>query len=165
MRNPREEKPERRGREPACAECYCMKLKCVCKYLIIKEILVEATGVELITMLTARKLLILGSATRAKKAPLPDPLYVYCTKTLFRSEVPRNNIAAQVSHRFAGWMEKNNTSSPIAKAAELFSHRTILLAEKQGLRKKIHSTDGLGRSQFPRRRHHIKLLFPRPPSG
>ena len=35
--------------------------------------MVEAAGVELITMLTARKLLIPGSATRAKKAPLPDP--------------------------------------------------------------------------------------------
>ncbi len=68
--------------------------------------MVEAAGVELITMLIARKLLILGSATRAKKAPLPDPLYVYCTKTLFRSEVPRTHIAAQVSHRFAGWTEK-----------------------------------------------------------
>jgi len=33
--------------------------------------MVEAAGVELITMLTARKLLIPGSATRAKKAPLP----------------------------------------------------------------------------------------------
>jgi hypothetical protein len=44
--------------------------------------MVEAAGVELITMLTASKLLILGSATRAKKAPLPDPLYVYCTKCL-----------------------------------------------------------------------------------
>jgi len=41
---------------------------------------VEAAGVELISMLTARKLLILGSATRAKTAPLADPLYVYCTK-------------------------------------------------------------------------------------
>jgi len=25
--------------------------------------------------------LILGTATTAKTAPLPDPLYVYCTKT------------------------------------------------------------------------------------
>jgi hypothetical protein len=48
---------------------------------------VEAAGVELITMLTARKLLILGSATRAKKAPLPGPLYVYCTK-MFSLWVP-----------------------------------------------------------------------------
>jgi hypothetical protein len=45
---------------------------------------VEAAGVELITMLIARKLLIPGRARRAKKAPLPDPLYVYCTKMLFR---------------------------------------------------------------------------------
>jgi hypothetical protein len=55
------------------------------KILIINEILVEAAGVELITMLTARKLLILGSATRAKKVPLPDPLYVYCTRIFSRS--------------------------------------------------------------------------------
>jgi hypothetical protein len=43
---------------------------------------VEATGVELITILITRNLLILGTATKAKKAPLSDPLYVYCTKTL-----------------------------------------------------------------------------------
>ena len=42
--------------------------------------MVEAAGVELITILITRKLLILGTATTAKKAPLPDPLYVYCTK-------------------------------------------------------------------------------------
>jgi hypothetical protein len=47
---------------------------------------VEAAGVELITVLTARNLLILGSATRAKKASLLDPLYVYCTKMLFAPE-------------------------------------------------------------------------------
>jgi hypothetical protein len=34
------------GGEPASAERYCTKLKCVRKQLIIKEILVEATGVE-----------------------------------------------------------------------------------------------------------------------
>jgi hypothetical protein len=45
--------------------------------------MVEAAGVELITMLITRKLLILGTATTAKKAPLPNPLYVYCTKMLF----------------------------------------------------------------------------------
>ena len=38
-----------------------------CNLLITKG-MVEAAGVELITMLTARKLLIPGSATRAKKA-------------------------------------------------------------------------------------------------
>ena len=40
----------------------------------------EAAGVELFGVLTTRKLLILGTATKAKKAPLPNPLYVYCTK-------------------------------------------------------------------------------------
>jgi hypothetical protein len=44
---------------------------------------VEAAGVELFGVLTTRKLLILGTATTAKKAPLPDPLYVYCTKMFF----------------------------------------------------------------------------------
>ena len=76
--------------------------------MTINEILVEATGVELITMLTARKLLILGSATRAKKAPLPDPLYVYCTKMLFALESNRHHMAATVSHRFAG-MDRKST--------------------------------------------------------
>jgi hypothetical protein len=51
-------------------------------FIIGKVVVVEAAGVELITMLTARKLLIPGSATRAKTASLPDPLYVYCTKIL-----------------------------------------------------------------------------------
>jgi hypothetical protein len=32
------------------------------------------------------------------------------------------------------------------------------LAEKQGLRKKIHSAGGLGHRQFQRRRHHIVVL-------
>jgi len=45
---------------------------------------VEATGVELITVLITRKLLIPGTATTAKNAPFPDPLYVFCTKILSR---------------------------------------------------------------------------------
>jgi len=44
--------------------------------------MVEATGVELSGVLITRKLLIPGTATTAKKASLPDPLYVYCTKML-----------------------------------------------------------------------------------
>jgi hypothetical protein len=48
--------------------------------------LVEAAGVELITILITRNLLILGTATTAKKAPWPDPLYVYCTKMRFALE-------------------------------------------------------------------------------
>jgi len=43
---------------------------------------VEAAGVERFRVLTARKLLILGTATMTKKAPFPDPLYVYCTKII-----------------------------------------------------------------------------------
>src|SRR5271166_1177672 len=69
----------------AFTEYYCTKLKCVCKRLIINKLLVEAAGVELIRVLITRKLLSLGTATRAKKAPLHDPLYVYCTKC-FRSD-------------------------------------------------------------------------------
>ncbi len=61
---------------------YCTISFCARNRLIIKEIVVEATGVELSRVLRTRKLLILGTATRAKKAPLPDPLYVYCTKIL-----------------------------------------------------------------------------------
>ena len=61
--------------------------------LIINEIVVEATGVELSGVLTARNLLIPGAATKAKKAPMPDPLYVYCTKTLFALESPRTRTS------------------------------------------------------------------------
>jgi hypothetical protein len=58
-------------------DCFCS-----CNALIIKEMLVEAAGVELSSVLTARKLLIPRTATTGKKASLPDPLYVYCTKIL-----------------------------------------------------------------------------------
>ena len=47
-----------------------------------QEMLVEAAGVELFSVLTARKVLVLRMARGAKKAPLPIPLYVYCTKML-----------------------------------------------------------------------------------
>ena len=47
----------------------------------------EADGGELFRVLTTRKLLILGTATPAKKASLPDPLYVYCTKYFSLSRV------------------------------------------------------------------------------
>ena len=46
--------------------------------------MVEAARVALFSLLTARKLLILRMARGAKKAPLPIPLYVYCTKILPR---------------------------------------------------------------------------------
>jgi hypothetical protein len=77
--------------KPPLAEHYCTKLKYVRKQLIIKELLVEATGVELFGVLITRKLLILGIAKTAKKAPLPDPLYVYCTKRVFPSEGPQTD--------------------------------------------------------------------------
>jgi hypothetical protein len=68
------------------SERHCTKLKYVSKQLIIKEILVKAAGVELIKVLRACRLLILGNAATAKSAPLPDRLYVYCTK-IFRSRL------------------------------------------------------------------------------
>jgi hypothetical protein len=52
--------------------------------------------------------LILGTATTAKKAPLPDPLYVYCTKMLFALEPNSHHMAATVSHRFSG-MDRKST--------------------------------------------------------
>ena len=61
-------------------------LRYVSKRLIIDELLVEAAGVELFRVLITRNLLILGTATTAKKAPLPDPLYVYCAKMFFALE-------------------------------------------------------------------------------
>ena len=67
----------------------------------INELLVEATEVELFRVLITRNLLILGTATTAKKAPFPDPLYVYCTKR-FRFGIRQTDIAITVSHRFAG---------------------------------------------------------------
>jgi hypothetical protein len=58
--------------EVASGQTSCHRLQLV--------IVVEAAGVELFSVLTARKLLILRMARGAKKAPLPVPLYVYCTK-------------------------------------------------------------------------------------
>ena len=47
----------------------------------------EAAGVDLSSVFTARNLLILGRGTRAKKATLPNPLYVCCRK-MFSFWVP-----------------------------------------------------------------------------
>ena len=82
--------------------------------------MVEAAGVGLITMLTARNLLILGSATRAKKAPLPDPLYVYCTKMLFARESNRHRMATTVSHRSSGM---DRQKSPRLRVNAIISHK------------------------------------------
>jgi len=109
-----ENRLERLARDQHSAECYCTKLKCVRKRLIINEILVEAAGVELIIMLTAGKLLILGTATTAKKAPLPDPLYVYCTKMLSLS-----GSSAETTHwpqyhiDSPGWIDKERPASSL----------------------------------------------------
>jgi hypothetical protein len=53
-------------------------------------------------------LLILGTATTAKKASLPVPLYVYCTKMLFGLESHRHDMATTVSHRFSE-MDRKST--------------------------------------------------------
>jgi hypothetical protein len=59
--------------------------------------MVEATGIELFRVLITRNLLILGTATTAKKAPLPDPLYVYCLKMFFAPESNRHHMATIVA--------------------------------------------------------------------
>jgi hypothetical protein len=84
---------------PPPQNSYCTKLQCVYKQLTINEIFVEAAGVELFSVLTTRKLLILGTARTAKSAPLPDPLGVYCTKMPFALESRRHNFSTTVSHR------------------------------------------------------------------
>ena len=96
------------GGEPASTERYCTKLKCVCKQLITNGIVVEAAGVELFRVLITRNLLIPGTATTAKKAPLPDPLYVYCTKNS-RADSGKFHTVLAVSHRFAGFNGKNTS--------------------------------------------------------
>ena len=77
----------------------------LCKLLKIMY-LVEAAGVELFQVLTTRNLLILGTATTAKKAPLPDPLYVYCTKIFSHCDRVRGRHRPSIPH-FAGIDKKN----------------------------------------------------------
>jgi hypothetical protein len=78
-----------------------------CMLLILNVLsMVEATGVELSSVLITRKLLIPGTATTPKKAP---PLYVYCTK--FALESRRHHVATTVSHRFAV-IEREKTRQP-----------------------------------------------------
>jgi hypothetical protein len=68
----------------------------------------EAAGVELIKVLRACRLLILGNATTAKSAPLPDRLYVYCTK-IFRSRLTLTPYRP-VLHRTLRFVRKNSTA-------------------------------------------------------
>src|SRR5882672_4667750 len=107
---PRQEKLDNRLRPDACgkstAECYCTKLRTVSKSLIINEIVVEATGVELFRVLITRNLLIPRSATTAKKAPLPDPLYVYCTERPFVLKSNRHTRRPKYRIDSERWIEK-----------------------------------------------------------
>jgi len=86
--------------ENTFVEGYCAKLKCVRKHLIINEILVEAAGVELFWVLTTCNLLIPGTATTARRAPLPDPLYVYCTKIPFAPGIRPTDSTEQSTCEF-----------------------------------------------------------------
>ena len=72
---------------------------------MIDELLVEAAGVELFSVLITRKLLIPGTATTAKKAPLPDPLYVYCTKQGSSFPQVASHNRKQVCHSFCSSRE------------------------------------------------------------
>jgi hypothetical protein len=73
---------------------------------------VEATGVELFSVLTTRKLLILGTARTAKKASLPNPLYVYCTKMLLALKFPDTTWRPQYPIHSPRWIEKKRQRLP-----------------------------------------------------
>src|SRR5882672_6482695 len=62
-----------------------------------REYLVEAAGVELSSMLTARKLLILRTATTAKKAPLPRSIVRSSYENALALEFCRHDTLATVS--------------------------------------------------------------------
>src|ERR1700730_7154433 len=66
-----------------------------------------------------RKLLILETATTAKKAPLPDPLYVYCTKMLSLWSSADTTHWPQYPIDSSGWIEKNTQLPPIQQATDL----------------------------------------------
>ena len=74
-------------------------------------------------MLRTRKLLILGTGTRAKKAPLPDPLYVYCTKTLFVLE-SLNEVLVNVALLIAAGSEGAGSEGMLC---------SIIFLERDGL--------------------------------
>jgi hypothetical protein len=60
---------------------------------VVSQIVAASEEVELFKVLITRNLLILGTATTAKKAPLPDPLYVYCTKRFLSSVVSQTPLS------------------------------------------------------------------------
>ena len=84
----------------------------------------EAAGVELFRALITRNLLILGTATRAKKAPLPDPLYVYCTKIFSHCDRFRGRHRPSIPH-FAV-IDKKNCRIPYTDPRHL---KTLLLSK------------------------------------
>ena len=92
--------------KPSLAKHYCTKLKYVRKQLIINELLVEATGVELFSGLITRKLLIPGTATAAKKAPLPDPFVRLLYENSFRVGVRTGNRSHLSIPQSSPWMDK-----------------------------------------------------------
>jgi len=61
---------------------------------------VEAAGVELFGVLITRKLLILGIAKTATKAPLPDPFVRLLYENAFRSRFPSIDIASSIPQIF-----------------------------------------------------------------
>jgi hypothetical protein len=95
--------------------------------------MVEAEGVELFRVLITRNLLILGTATTAKKAPLPDRLYVYCTKTFFGLESPRphtDHSIPQIRREYGIFPEKaaeNQRSKDISEISRTRSPSRFVL--------------------------------------
>jgi hypothetical protein len=78
---------------------------------------VEAAGVELFSVLTARRLLILRMARGTRKPTLPIPLYVACTKT-FLAPIPQNPAGPQY-HTF-GRSRNKNEASPKGRITESY---------------------------------------------
>ncbi len=85
----------------------------------------EATGVELFRVLITCKLLIPGTATTAKKAPLPDPLYVYCTKIPFALETPSDTISRHSIPWIRSDGTRKNTQLPKLSIMNLLEQRTL----------------------------------------
>jgi hypothetical protein len=100
-------------------------------------VLVEAAGVELFRVLITRNLLILGSATTANKAPLLDPLYVYCTKCFSLWSATGTAWRPQYRIDSQRWIEK---------AASLPWHRKTVPCSPQ----------------FPKRQTVLTLGLPQP---
>jgi hypothetical protein len=66
-----------------------MTLNYVSNPFILNKIMVEAAGVELFCILITRKLLIPGTATTAKKAPLPRSIVRLLYENVFAPDSRR----------------------------------------------------------------------------